>query len=752
MRDAVLIKQYGINRLTSSGAFLDLFASYSASSGEIPYLITDFKNSVYATSEREVEKLSHPNFESSVGWTAGAGWTITEGAATFNAASASSLSQTITGVQAGDAFEIEINVTHTKNGSTVTPRLEGATTVAAPAVGLSGQTFVYAVASGSHTTFSLLAAANSSFSVNRISLRKLHFSSLRSRNLTDMVGTQNIRTTLSTVRDRDGVLRYTSHNIIPQSENPAHALWTKTTGVVATSNVVKAPDDTMTGGRIDWTGIAWDSLSTGVGIYLSAAYGNTNGIMLRRGIWVKAGVGGGTIGISGHNNRSTTPIATFTLGTEWQLITQDAIGNSTYDGFCIRKTASSPDVIYIWGAHSYVIDGDMEMQSNRLFDPYSFHEFYNRTSTYAFFGPRIGPNGLHVGVNRSSYVLHSFDFTQTNWAKTSVAVSTVTDIIRPNGTAGNLNLISVTGSDVHAYISQTGVVRNSEWVSISVFVKTETATHLRIAVGGESLWAQWRLSDGVLTRSSAGAWTLVDTLSEPWMNGWTRYTLAVRHSAGASRDVRFYLLDSDATGETPTTSACSAYLWGAQAPTSSTENYGAIWDDTVILTRGSSMNVQPDYLFPTAATISGAGTVVMRSVTGYTRSTGTSFFELDNSLGGASEEYIRLYNSGSTNYNDNYIRVRMKEVSNPVVTFIYGTEHIPWGGTMAVAMAVAPSDLAICLNGSVLTTSGFGAVPATLNRIRISQTSATSFTPLLVESVVAYRHRLPNSELQTLTT
>lgn len=148
--------------------------------------------------------------------------------------------------------------------------------------------------------------------------------------------------TFTTITGQTEVLRGTGQNFLLQSQAFSTASWTKQTNVSATDNTVTAPDGTTTAATI-----TWGSASNGTGIFGQRTGLSFTGITNTKSIYVRADVAGGTVELADPGQ--TIGITTLTLSTSWQRVTLTEAVQTTVAGVWVRKTASSPSTIYLWG-------------------------------------------------------------------------------------------------------------------------------------------------------------------------------------------------------------------------------------------------------------------------------------------------------------------------------------------------------------------------------------------------------------------
>ena len=146
----------------------------------------------------------------------------------------------------------------------------------------------------------------------------------------------------TTLTAQTEVLTGTGQNFLTFSQTFQNAIWTKQTNVTATDNTTLAPDGTTTAATI-----AWGSASNATGIFQAKSGLSWTGVTNTKSIYVRADVAGGTVQLTDPS--FTVGTSTFTLTTSWQRVTLSESGQTTVSGVWLRKTASSPSTIYIWG-------------------------------------------------------------------------------------------------------------------------------------------------------------------------------------------------------------------------------------------------------------------------------------------------------------------------------------------------------------------------------------------------------------------
>jgi hypothetical protein len=190
-------------------------------------------------------------------------------------------------------------------------------------------------------------------------------------------------------------------NLILQSQSFGTASWTKQTGTSVTGVLVVAPDGTLTGAQVDWTTTSTSQGILQAAIPVSGASNNT------KSIYVRADVAGGTVELADPSSTIGTPA--FTLSTSWQRITLTETQTGGTAGVWLRKTASSPAIIYIWGAQLVQgsSPGDYRATTTTAL-PILYPDYNGVVRARKLCENTVSAyHGIYAGITPSTYV-HSF--------------------------------------------------------------------------------------------------------------------------------------------------------------------------------------------------------------------------------------------------------------------------------------------------------------------------------------------------------
>jgi hypothetical protein len=332
------------------------------------------------------------------------------------------------------------------------------------------------------------------------------------------------RTSLATVVDDDGLIKWAPHNILLQS-NTFSTTWTNASSTETAAAGV-APDGTTTAwklvatattGRISQGGVPSSAntasvvdLTTGsVTFNITGTWTSLTTSALSNGwfriIAVKTLAGGEVYTYSfyaknaGYNYAMVQWNSTNVL--IYPYVEEDAAG-----------TPNGTDGIFIWGAHLYRSDLG-GMQDNGTAFP-----TYNPTTTAAYYGPRIdhdpvtlAKRGLLMEEQRVNLCLHSDDLTNAAWVKTSATAAKTA--IGPDGVANSASTLTATAAHGHA---RQDITSASAQRVTSIYAKRRTGTGDVTLSQGDTTGSEL-VTNGTFTTDLSG-WTdaSIGTGSATW--------------------------------------------------------------------------------------------------------------------------------------------------------------------------------------------------------------------------------------------
>jgi hypothetical protein len=391
------------------------------------------------------ELVTNGTFDSgTTGWTLGAGWTISGGAATKTLDVTSQISQNIGAGPAGTSYEITLTVT----------RLTGAwlLRLGAPSVNLvasssSGTFKAIYVSQGSDQTFRFLGDASFTGSVSNISVRELPGNH----------ATQSI-TTARPILAR--VPASGRRNLLTRTEEFDNAVWSKTT-TTATANADIAPDGSVTADRLLNAGgspVQAPTIATAIvqdltfSVWLRSATGSNQSIPL-------------SISGAGSTTVTVTPV--------WQRFSATWV-NASVGNWNGRIGATGSYDVYAWGAQLEV--GSTATAYQKVVSTYDVTEAGKADNFYLSF------DGIDDSMSTPS-----IDFTGTDKMTVFAGVRKLSDagsgaivnhngtglvphfaLFAPVGTAANFSAVSC-GATTQRAATATGIAAPATRVFSGLF-------------------------------------------------------------------------------------------------------------------------------------------------------------------------------------------------------------------------------------------------------------------------------------------
>jgi len=542
--------------------------------------------------------------------------------------------------------------------------------------------------------------------------------------LTDAITGANLvtftRASTGTFVGSNGLIQSAVTNLLLRSEELDNASWIKQSSVSVSANTTVAPNGTLTADTITWT-----SASVNTGIYAQILSGLAVSVAHTRSIYVRADSAGGTVQLT--DPTLTVGITTINLTTEWQrieLTENTPIAGSA--GVWVRKTASSPNTIYLWGAQ-------LEQSS-------TVGEYIPTTSTINS-APRFDHNpttgeslGLLVEESRTNLLLRSEELDNASWNKAASSVS-ANAIASPFGTTTADKLIEDSALAQH-YIWQLVNVTASSSYTISIYAKAAERSEVYLSLSTfnsaflSGVDAYFNLSNGTIRGSGVNATAQISSTG----NGWYRCsvsgtaqitTAAIINAAATSNGTTFFYIGDGTSG---------LFLWGAQLE-------AGAFATSYIPTATATVTRAADVASITGTNFSSfynqtEGTVFAEAIS---VATNTSVFSIsDNSTNnriqletGSSTRRFRITSSGSARYDNS-------------VSYTFGTQGKTAGAYLDTSTNHAT-------NGTLGSSSTASPLPV-VDRIYIGSNAAGSFPNNgTIKRLVYFPTRLPNNTLQAIS-
>ena len=542
--------------------------------------------------------------------------------------------------------------------------------------------------------------------------------------LTDAITGANLvtftRASTGTFVGSNGLIQSAVTNLLLRSEELDNASWIKQSSVSVSANTTVAPNGTLTADTITWT-----SASVNTGIYAQILSGLAVSVAHTRSIYVRADSAGGTVQLT--DPTLTVGITTINLTTEWQrieLTENTPIAGSA--GVWVRKTASSPNTIYLWGAQ-------LEQSS-------TVGEYIPTTSTINS-APRFDHNpttgeslGLLVEESRTNLLLRSEELDNASWNKAASSVS-ANAIASPFGTTTADKLIEDSALAQH-YIWQLVNVTASSSYTISIYAKAAERSEVYLSLSTfnsaflSGVDAYFNLSNGTIRGSGVNATAQISSTG----NGWYRCsvsgtaqitTAAIINAAATSNGTTFFYIGDGTSG---------LFLWGAQLE-------AGAFATSYIPTATATVTRAADVASITGTNFSSfynqtEGTVFAEAIS---VATNTSVFSIsDNSTNnriqletGSNTRRFRITSSGSARYDNS-------------VSYTFGTQ----GKTVGAYLDTSTNH---ATNGTLGSSSTASPLPV-VDRIYIGSNAAGSFPNNgTIKRLVYFPTRLPNNTLQAIS-
>jgi len=263
------------------------------------------------------ELVTNGNFSSGgTGWTFGAGISISGGAANYGPSASANLENNAAGFVSGKTYLVTFTVSSLTSGS-ISPWIRGTYGLAVSSNG----TYSRYVVAGSGADLFLLSGVGCTATVDNVSVKLIP-------------GNHATQPTAGWLP-----LFSARKNQLQKTEVLSAGSWTKQASVTVTDNAVIAPNGSMIGTQVDWTAAAVNSGIFQSGITKPANVPNT------KTVYVRADSAGGTVELTDPNNAIGSSLVTLT--TSWQPLVLTETTAYTAFGLWVRKTASSPNRIYI---------------------------------------------------------------------------------------------------------------------------------------------------------------------------------------------------------------------------------------------------------------------------------------------------------------------------------------------------------------------------------------------------------------------
>jgi hypothetical protein len=183
--------------------------------------------------------------------------------------------------------------------------------------------------------------------------------------------------------------------------------------------------------------------------------------------------------------------------------------------------------------------------------------------------PETGESlGLLVEEARTNLLLRSEEFGNSYWSKTRSSVSTVTDIISPDGLQ-NTHLFRETVSEPNSHtITRNNTYQSGFKYSFSVFAKAYGSGNRKLFMlfGAGAFPSQQNATFDLVTGTVSGINITngSEAKIEKYPNGWYRCTLIGATTTSTTTSTSILYLQSENTVVYPGDGVSGVYIWGAQ--------------------------------------------------------------------------------------------------------------------------------------------------------------------------------------------
>jgi hypothetical protein len=572
---------------------------------------------------------------------------------------------------------------------------------------------------------------------------------------------QNVGTSPKQVWDVAGVLGWSPHNYVLQSQTFDNASWTKTLCTVG-ANAVAAPDGTTTADAVIPNAGSNIPIVQNVALSVIATAPYTHSVYVKNGTlgnnWFILDTTSSTTfrgwfnlatGVKGTSTGSPISYNMTNVGNGWYRvdITFPAGGSTAAqcslkpvgaDGSVVAITGdgTSP-ALYVWGA-----------QLNRGTVPTA----YLPTTTTARYGLAVdydpvthAARGLWTEPAATNLHLYSTDQTAIAWIQSSATVAR--DVVAPNGLVEGTTITEVAATTQHSILSNSGYrpALTAVPYAFSVFLKAGTRRYVNISIessgNGFNVTVDtqaWAITNGVATGTG---WTYTSSSLQNVGGGWYRVTIL--GTPGVSNTI-FYI----GGNTTPTGGRSESYLgngstiicWGVQIET-------------------GSIASSPVPTFAASVTRAGDGYQFLLNTIPALGSEYSMYLQYSTPLTGQTRYPFIIGNAGNTDF----AAFREGGATNMLVTAasVNQVSINATGATVAntiykVAARIKLNDFATAGNGGTVVTDTVGTLPTGMTSVGVNGgagATGVSLAPYRINQVSIITSRgWSNSELVSKST
>jgi hypothetical protein len=539
-----------------------------------------------------------------------------------------------------------------------------------------------------------------------------------------------VRATTATRVNSSGLVELVPYNLLGYSQTFGNAYWTAEAGNTITSDIVTAPDGTLTADRFIATSGNEINVHNStplnlLGTFTYSIYLKNNGTNLIEAYLFKVGVGFAARGeINFSAGTFTASVGTGTIenvGNGWfrvSLTNTYTAGTFTTGTFTTSTTGTRS--VYAWG--SQLVEGTLPKD-------------YQKTETRLNI-PRLDySNGtcpsLLVEPQRTNVLPYSEDFTNVAWSKYGVTISS-NSILSPSGIQNADKIVSDNGASTCG-IGQFNTISTGTNYTYSTYLKKGEVTWIQLIIVNITVFRVWvNLDNGTIGTNGFSSATLDDV-----GNGWFKFS-AVFNSLGVSTTNYITLANGDNIDSFTGNGTSGVYAWGAQLEAGS-------YPTSYIPTTSASVTRNADVISKTGiSSLIGQteGTMFVDAyITGKDTSNGSILFATDKVSSGA---IMRILYTPT-----NALRFDVFDGTSFQCQISAGAYNV--GDRLKIAGGYKANDFVMYVNGTQIGTDTSGSVPTT-DKANINTSIYGDTNGSRINSAILWTTRLTNTQLAQLTT
>ncbi len=356
--------------------------------------------------------------------------------------------------------------------------------------------------------------------------------------------------------------------------------------------------------------------------------------------------------------------------------------------------------------------------------------------------PRInyidGEGSLLLEPQSTNLITYSEDYSQTDWSKTNISITT-NSTISPDGTI-NASLLTENNSNAQHFIGDALSLTSGTSYSVSVYAKKKERSVLQISPSSShiaSSYANYDLDLGVVSATGGSVNAEIEYLS----NDWYRCILKFTATNTATATLAFFMQTSTTAlrGVSYQGDGTSGlYLWGAQAE-------ALPYATSYIPTNGSTVTRLADVCKNSGNSdlINSTEGVLYAEISALANDGTNRALAISD---GSTSNVVRFYYSVT----DNRIVGNVK--SGGTTVFNYNNVLTDATDFIKIAVSYKANDFKMYVNGTEVSTDTSGSAPTGLNELAFDNGAGNDEFYGNVKCVAVFKEALSDTELQKLTT